>query len=298
MVRVLPVQGRLARAGHAELLLRRHLEALLREVSPGDDGVEAARTGAMTVVANKLVKTYGHLRVLDGVSLSVRPGEIHGLLGPNGSGKTTCLHILTGLIPAEEGSVLIDGEDIARKSSRRAFGFAPDDLPLPGALTGRELLRFHDALRGRDDQVRVEEFAEALGLEGALDRPVEDYSHGMQRKLQMIAAVMHEPRLLVLDEPFRGLDPEAAATVRSMIIAFARSGGAVLIATHDMLRAERDCTSVTILSEGRIVAVGDPKHLIDAEPAASSLEDVFLRVTGKVEDASRRLRFIETAFQR
>lgn len=109
---------------------------------------------------------------------------------------------------------------------------------------------------------------------------------------------MHDPELLILDEPFRGLDPEAAATLRAMIIAFAGSGRAVLIATHDMLRAERDCDAVTILSSGRIVAAGAPRQLIEDQPAASTLEDVFLSVTGRVDDATRKLRFMETAFLR
>ncbi|WP_295127340.1 ABC transporter ATP-binding protein [uncultured Leifsonia sp.] len=252
----------------------------------------------MTIDAKWLVKSYGHNRVLDAVTLAVGPGEIHGLLGPNGSGKTTCLHILTGLIAADEGSACIEGINVARKESRHLFGFAPDDLPLPGALTGREFLRFHDALRGRDDSARANQFAELLGIDGALDQPVAEYSHGMQRKLQVIGAVMHDPELLILDEPFRGLDPEAAATLRAMIIAFAESGRAVLIATHDMLRAERDCDAVTILSSGRIVAVGAPQQLIEDQPAASSLEDVFMHVTGRVDDATRKLRFMETAFQR
>lgn len=250
----------------------------------------------MTIDAQNLIKSYGRHRVLDTVSLTIQPGAIHGLLGPNGSGKTTCLHIVTGLVPADEGAVRIGGIDVARKESRHLFGFAPDDLPLPGALTGREFLRFHDALRARDDSVRAGEFAELLGIGESLDRPVAEYSHGMQRKLQVIAAVMHEPDVLILDEPFRGLDPEAAATLRAMIIAFARSGRSALIATHDMLRAERDCDAVTILAAGRTVAAGAPRDLIDEHPATSSLEDVFLHVTGRADDATRKLRFMQTAF--
>jgi ABC-2 type transport system ATP-binding protein len=153
----------------------------------------------LMIDAQNLVKSYGRSLILTTVSLAVRPGEIHGLLGPNGSGKTTCLHILTGLIAADHGSVRVGGIDIARKESRHLFGFAPDDLPLPGALTGREYLRFHDALRGRDDSKRANEFADLLGIDEALDQPVAEYSHGMQRKLQVIGAVMHDPELLILD---------------------------------------------------------------------------------------------------
>lgn len=242
-------------------------------------------------------KSYRRAPVLVDFSLEVAAGEIHGLLGPNGSGKTTCLHVITGLIAADTGSVTIGGIGVADKRSRHSFGFAPDDLPLPESLTGREFLTFHDALRGRDDRDRAAEFAELLGLDEALDRPVAEYSHGMQRKVQLIAATMHDPDLLILDEPFRGLDPEASATLRTLITAFAASGRAVLIATHDMLRAERDCDRVTILSTGQTVAAGSPQQLIRAHTGAVTLENVFMAATGRAETASHRAAAMSIAFR-
>lgn len=246
--------------------------------------------------AAMLSKRYGSRTVLDDVSIEVRRGWIHGLLGPNGSGKTTALHVITGLVRPDRGRVRVLGIDGQDKASRGEVGFAPDDLPLPGALTGREFLLFHDALRGRDDSARAAALTELLGISGDLDTSVGEYSHGMQRKLQLVAAVMHEPAVLVLDEPFRGLDPDAALGVRRLLLAYAGGGRAVLVATHDMLRAERDCDEVTILDHGSVVATGAPDRLI-SEASCGSLEDVFLRVTGRADDAVVRADRLAAVFR-
>jgi ABC-2 type transport system ATP-binding protein len=220
------------------------------------------------------------------------------LLGPNGSGKTTSLHILTGLITADQGTVTVCEEPIESKESRSKMGFAPDDLPLPGTLTGREYLDFHDAMRSRHDRLRAAQLIRALGLSRDLDKQINQYSHGMKRKIQVVAALSHAPEVLILDEPFRGLDPDAAAVLRNLITSFARSGRAVLIATHDMLRAERDCDRVTILSKGITVASGSPRDLVENTPAALDLEGVFLNVTGLQIDNQARQDSIEFLFNR
>jgi ABC-2 type transport system ATP-binding protein len=251
---------------------------------------------APTLTATTIRKNYGKSTPVNSVSFEVSSGSVHGLLGPNGSGKTTTLHIVTGLLDSDGGEVTISGRGIADKASRASFGFAPDDLALPTALTGREFLTFHDTLRARDDRERAKLLADALGIAADLDKLVVEYSHGMQRKLQLIAAVMHNPRLLVLDEPFRGLDPEASVTVRTLLSSFVAGGGAVLVATHDMLRAERECDTVTILSDGRTVAQGSPASLRLANEGCSSLEDVFMRVTGRDSDMARRADAVATAF--
>jgi len=248
--------------------------------------------------AHALVKRFGRRTVLDDVAIAIDAGAIHGLLGPNGSGKTTCLSLITGLLEPDGGTIVVDGLDVSSPASRLRFGFAPDDLPLPGALTGREYLALHDALRARDDRERATELADLLRLDDALDRPVADYSHGMRRKLQLVAAVMHEPRLLVLDEPFRGLDPEAATILRALLVGFAGAGGAVLVATHDLLRAERDCDAVTILDGGAVVAAGSPAELRARHPGARSLDDVFLEVTGRAAEAAGRQARLESVFSR
>jgi ABC-2 type transport system ATP-binding protein len=224
-------------------------------------------------------KDYGAFRAVRELSFALSPGEVFGLLGPNGSGKSTTLHILTGLLAASRGLVTINGADIQDKESRRWIGFAPDDLPLPTSLTGSEYLQLHHRLRRRDDQRTAAELGDVLGLTKALGRSISDYSHGMKRKLQLIVAVMHSPRLLVLDEPFRGLDPEAAAVLRELLTVFAAAGGAVLIATHDMLRAEQDCDRVLILHQGEQAALGSPHSLRESFGGLSTLEDVFLHAT-------------------
>ncbi|WP_052207503.1 ABC transporter ATP-binding protein [Sinomonas humi] len=235
-----------------------------------------------------VLKRYGKRLAISDFTLRLESGMAYGLLGPNGSGKTTGLHVITGLVTPTEGSVRIAGVPIAEKRSRELFGFAPDDLPLPVALTGQEYLDFHHAMRRREDRARARELADIFDLTGDLDKQVGQYSHGMRRKLQVIAALSHEPRIAILDEPFRGLDPDAAAVLRSVLAGFRRSGRTVLIATHDLLRAERECDEVTILSRGRIVAAGAPQALIEGREGCSNLEELFLAVTGLGAAGGRR----------
>jgi ABC-2 type transport system ATP-binding protein len=247
--------------------------------------------------AEGIGKAYRGRLVVDGVSFAPLPGEIFGLLGPNGSGKSTTLHICTGLVRATHGEVWIGERRIEDKASRHRFGFAPDDLPLPGSLTGWEYLAMHDSLRGRNDRDRAADLADALGISPALDALMSDYSHGMRRKIQLVAATMHQPDLLFLDEPFRGLDPEAAATLRELLALFTAQGGSVIVATHDMLRAERDCQRVLILHNGQVAAHGSPQDLCHSY-AAPDIEAVFLSVTHPSEERRSRRELLHAAFAR
>ncbi len=240
-------------------------------------------------------KHYGRLAALDRLDVELEPGLVHGLLGPNGSGKSTCLHLITGLLQPTRGTVHVNGHPAGSVQARAVTGFAPDDLPLPLTLTGYELLQFHDRLRGRDDlTVTGLTLAATLGIADSLDRQIGEYSHGMRRKVQLVAATMHRPRLLVLDEPFRGLDPEAAAALREIIHTVPAYGGTVLIATHDMVHAELDCANVLILAGGRQVALGSPVELLAACPGARNLEDVFFSTTGLLSSQEERLASIRS----
>lgn len=191
--------------------------------------------------------------------------------------------------------VEINGVPIEDKASRQWIGFAPDDLPLPLSLTGSEYLDLHHRLRKRDDREVAGQFAEVLGLTTAFGRSISGYSHGMKRKLQLIAAIMHSPDLLILDEPFRGLDPEAASVLRDLLKMFADSGGAVLIATHDMLRAELDCDRVLILNNGESAALGSPADLKTQHGGLDTLEAVFLHATKLDEFQAMRRNQLQAA---
>jgi len=231
-------------------------------------------------------KRYRRDVALQELDLEVFAGTVHGLLGSNGSGKTTALHIITGIVPADEGTVHHRGLLLKETASRLHFGFAPDDLPIPLGLTGTEFLQLHDSFRGRADFSRGEEYASVFGVREALQRPMAAYSHGMKRKVQLAAALMHQPGLLIMDEPFRGLDPQTSAVLEDAISLFTSAGGAVLLATHDLLRAEHQCDSLTMLHRGSAVATGNPKELIRKH---GSLYTCFTNSTGAQVEGRRRL---------
>ena len=244
-----------------------------------------------------LTKDYGTRHGVQDLDFTVRAGEVTGLLGPNGSGKSTTIHCISGFIRPTSGTVKICGLSHDDVEAKDRFGFFPDDLPVPEALTARELLDFHRRLRPLFHDETAAGLADLLGLTPHLEKYVGDYSHGMKRKLQLVLALSHRPDLLILDEPMRGLDPEAGLLMNSLLRTFTREGGAILIATHDLLAAERFCDSVVILAEGRKVAAGHPGELI-RESGAASLEELFVHATGlhqamlgKEEELQRLLSF-------
>lgn len=252
---------------------------------------------AHTLSARGLTKRYGKVNVVEAVSLSVPAGTVTGLLGPNGAGKSTCLHMLTGVVSPDAGQVSIGGTLLAEPATKLRFGFAPDDLPLPEALTGREYLVFHDRLRGRKDLARGLQIMDAFDVAVAADRQIAEYSHGMKRKIQLAAALMHTPDLLILDEPFRGLDPDATAVLDFLVESMSSSGRSVLMATHDLARAEASCGEVVILDGGRVVGAGTPRDLTSRYGRGVSLETAFLVMTGREQDASRKKKMISENFE-
>lgn len=190
--------------------------------------------------------------VIDGLDLDIAAGSKVAVLGPNGSGKSTLLHSMLGLIPLRRGEVRFDGRPLAAQQRSRV-GFCADDLPLPELLTGREYICFSAVARGvvlAEDH--VESLFAATNMAGAQSRMIREYSHGMKRKLMLLANIMHSPTLLILDEPFRGLDPEAHAIMLDVITRIAARGGIVLISTHDLAVASRMSDKVLIIDGGAV----------------------------------------------
>jgi ABC-2 type transport system ATP-binding protein len=239
------------------------------------------------LLVRELTKNYGAKTAVQGVSFDVRPGEIVGLLGPNGSGKSTTLHCLTGILEPTSGQIVIDGHKHTHPAGKDAFGFLPDDLPLPEALRATEVLTLHRKLRPSFDADLADYLIEILGLTPHRDRRVGQYSHGMKRKLQLALALAHSPRLLIMDEPMRGLDPEAAIILDTIVQTFTEQGGAVLVATHDLLAAQHYCHRVVILTDGKVIATGVPADMI-SERGARNLEHLFVQVTGLQEQMADR----------
>lgn len=239
-----------------------------------------------------LSKRFAGRLALDRLSLQVAPGEIYGLIGPNGSGKTTAVKLATGLYRPTEGRVLVDGVDLQREPARakRLLGYVPDEPFAYERMSGREFLHLVGELWGVSGPARsgkIEQLAATFsGLDGILDEHVDTYSRGNRQKLAVVAALLHDPRLLVVDEPIVGLDPENAIRTREILARFARAGGAVLVCTHTLSFAQAVCGRIGLLRDGRLVAEGDLPSLRRqaAGPAAgdgTSLEDLYLHFAAR-----------------
>lgn len=226
-----------------------------------------------------LTKTYAGGLGIKNAELRVGAGALVGVIGPNGSGKSTLLHSIVGLLRPDDGTVRIAAASAGTVEAKRELGFVPDELPLPASLSGNELLDYLARLQPNTNTQWRNYLCEILGLNVHLARFVGDYSHGMKKKIQLVAALAHTPRMLVLDEPFRGLDPEASISIRSLIDVHRTRGGGVLVATHDLLFAEQFCTEVSILTNQRVAVSGSPAEL-RKQYSATTLEEVFLNVSG------------------
>jgi ABC-2 type transport system ATP-binding protein len=234
----------------------------------------------------QLVKQFGAFRAVDGVSLEVAPGEIHGFLGPNGAGKTTTIRMIAGLLKPTEGRVTIDGHDLAREpeAAKRSLGFIPDRPFLYEKLTAAEFLRFHGGLYGLEGEPVEERARELLALfelSGWADELVESYSHGMKQRLVMCSAFLHRPRAVLVDEPMVGLDPRGARLIKDVFRAISRNGVAILMSTHTLEVAEQMCDRISIIQGGRIIARGTvPELHALAGTEDPQLTPVFLKLTG------------------
>jgi ABC-2 type transport system ATP-binding protein len=215
-----------------------------------------------------LRKRFGNRVAVDGVSFEIHAGETYGLLGPNGAGKTTTISIICGLLAADEGEVEVAGNRLRTDplAVKAAIGFVPQELALYNDLTARENLRFFGRLyrlRGTRLEERVAHALDIVGLETRADEQVESFSGGMKRRLNIAAGLLHEPSLLVLDEPTVGVDPQSRNAILQSVAELGRQGMAILYTTHYMEEAERLCDRIGILDEGRAVAEGSRTELVD-----------------------------------
>ncbi len=235
----------------------------------------------MAVQLRGLVKRFGPVVAVAGVDLDVRRGSFFGLLGPNGAGKTTTLAMATGLLRPDAGAVRVDGVDVWTQPllARARMGVLPEGLRLFERLSGRELLTFTGRLRGMDPAEigeRTTELLAVLGLAGAGDQLVVDFSTGMRKKVALAAALLHNPPVLFLDEPFEAVDPVSARTIRDVLRAYTSRGGTVVLSSHVMELVERLCDDVAIMARGQVLATGP----IDVLRAGRPLEDVFVELVG------------------
>lgn len=235
----------------------------------------------LVLVVTDLVKRFGDTLAVDHVSLAVPPGSIFGIVGPNGAGKTTTLSMVTGLLRPDSGSITVHGADVWSDPvvAKRNMGVLPDRLRLFDRLTGKQLLFYAGTLRGLDAgtvKQRSADLALAFGLEDDLNRLVADYSAGMTRKIALACAMIHSPRLLVLDEPFESVDPVSAANVMEILQKYAAAGGTVVLSSHSMDLIQRICDRVVIVVSGSVLAAGT----MDEVRGTGSLEERFVELAG------------------
>jgi ABC-2 type transport system ATP-binding protein len=231
-----------------------------------------------------LSKRYGSFDAVADLTLTVNPGEVFGFLGPNGAGKTTTIRMMMGILVPSGGSVRIDGLDCHGDSAevKRRVGYLPDNPVYYDYLRGREILQFVAEMHGysrREAHDRSERLLEEFGLGEATEEFAVNYSLGMKKKLGLACAAIHEPKVLILDEPINGLDPRASRDVQERMLADAARGRTIFVSTHLLDMAEKLCDRVGIIHHGRLIATGTPDELRDRMAAQGSLEELFLQLT-------------------
>lgn len=228
-----------------------------------------------------LTKVYGEKKAVDDLSLAIRPGEIYGFIGHNGAGKTTTLKSVAGILPFDQGEILIDGVSVRTDplACKKKIAYIPDNPDLYDFMTGIGYLNFIADIFGVSADARSERirnYADAFGLTDDLAQPISAYSHGMKQKLAVISALLHDPKLVLLDEPFVGLDPKAAHTLKGLMRELCDRGGAIFFSTHVLEVAEKLCDKVAIIKDGRLIRCGDMNEV----KGDASLETVFLELEG------------------
>jgi ABC-2 type transport system ATP-binding protein len=249
-------------------------------VSPEQPGV-SVRADRPALALRGLAKRFGDKIAVNGIDLDVPAGSFYGLVGPNGAGKTTTLSMATGLLRPDYGQAWVHGVDVWQNplEAKRLMGILPDGVRLFDRLTGEQLVTYAGLLRGMErDQVaeRVADLLRALDLANDAGTLVVDYSAGMTKKIALASALVHAPRLLVLDEPFESVDPVSAANIRDILATYVRSGGTVIVSSHVMDLVQRMCDHVAVIASGTVLAAGT----VDAVRGDASLEDKFVELVG------------------
>jgi ABC-2 type transport system ATP-binding protein len=251
------------------------------------------------ITTTGLTRRFGDFVAVENVNLNVAPGQFYGFLGPNGAGKSTTIKMLTGLLTPTSGTIQVMGMDFATNALevKRQIGVVPEGMALFGRLTATEYLRFVGQMYGLDRATtlqRTEELLEFMNLAGETKKLVTDFSHGMQKKLALAAAVIHGPKILFLDEPFEGVDAIAAGTLKQMLQGMIARGATIFLTSHVLEIVERLCSHVAIINHGQLIANGSLEELragvhtqADSDSAAAklTLEEIFIRVIGKEEGA-------------
>ncbi len=226
-------------------------------------------------------KSYGDKKAVDDLSLHILPGEIYGFIGHNGAGKTTTLKSVAGIMQFDQGEILVDGVSMKKEpmACKKKIAYIPDNPDLYDFMTGMQYLNFVGDVFGVDAQQRrqrVKELADAFELTADLNQSIGSYSHGMKQKLAIIAAWLHQPKLILMDEPFVGLDPKASHTLKGMMRQVCDRGGAIFFSTHVLEVAEKLCDKVAIIKGGRLIRSGTMEEV----KGDTSLESVFLELEG------------------
>lgn len=229
-----------------------------------------------------LTKTYGEKKAVDDLTLHIGPGEIYGFIGHNGAGKTTTLKSVVGILQFDEGEILIDGKSIrtAPLECKRDIAYIPDNPDLYDYMSGIKYLNFIADVFGvsaADRKERIRKYSELFELTADLAQPIAAYSHGMKQKLAIIAAWLHSPKLIIMDEPFVGLDPKASHLLKGMMREVCDAGGAIFFSTHVLEVAEKLCDKVAIIKGGKLVRSGTMEEV----KGDDSLEEVFLELEGE-----------------
>ncbi len=229
-----------------------------------------------------LTKRYGEKKAVDDLSLHIAPGEIYGFIGHNGAGKTTTLKSVVGILQFDEGEITIDGHSVKADplACKRELAYIPDNPDLYDFMTGIKYLNFVADIFGvgaAERQARIRKYADAFELTDDLAQPIAAYSHGMKQKLAIIAAWLHQPKLIIMDEPFVGLDPKASHLLKGMMREVCDNGGAIFFSTHVLEVAEKLCDKVAIIKGGKLIRSGTMEEV----KGDDSLEEVFLELEGE-----------------